>query len=239
MICRSCLLLRAPAARTAPSCAPAAAAAAVARLSLLPRRGFALTRAVRADPPPSATDAAAAGAAPTTATPPLTNPLSTGGGAASSSGAAADAASILRTPAPPKSSCLPGTPLEGLNFLKDRQDPVALPDDEYPDWLWTILEREEKEVGTGDAGEFSKSKKERKLAIKKARLREELAIASGNLDALAPKIPLQHQSVNLPGDERGSIADAVHASQVRERLRRAMRKERMVQIREKNYLSTI
>jgi large subunit ribosomal protein L54 len=154
MICRSCLLLRAPAARTAPSCAPTAAAAAVARLSLLPRRGFALTRAVRADPPPSATDAAAAGAAPTTATPPLTNPLSTGGGAASSSGAAADAASILRTPAPPKSSCLPGTPLEGLNFLKDRQDPVALPDDEYPDWLWTILEREEKEVGTGDAGEF-------------------------------------------------------------------------------------
>jgi hypothetical protein len=39
-----------------------------------------------------------------------------------------------------------------LNFLKDRQDPVALADDEYPSWLWTILDRQEKkaEAGAGD-----------------------------------------------------------------------------------------
>jgi large subunit ribosomal protein L54 len=224
MICRSCLL-RAPA---------AAAATATARLPLLPRRAFSLTHAIRADAPrsPPRPDATTTTTTPTsdTATPPLTTPYT---------GGPVDAASILKPPAAPKSSCLPGTPLEGLNYYKDRQDPVALPDEEYPDWLWTVLDREEKEVGTGDAGEFSKSKKERKLAVKKARLREEEAIASGNLDALAPKIPLQHQSVNLLGEEANSIADAVKAAQQREQLRRAMRKERMVKIREQNYLSTI
>jgi hypothetical protein len=51
-----------------------------------------------------------------------------------------------------KSSIAAGTPLKGLNFLKDRGDPVALADDEYPSWLWTILDRQEKkaEAGQGD-----------------------------------------------------------------------------------------
>lgn len=38
------------------------------------------------------------------------------------------------------SSCPAGTTLSGLNIFKDRADPVALPDDQYPTWLWTILE---------------------------------------------------------------------------------------------------
>jgi hypothetical protein len=44
-------------------------------------------------------------------------------------------------------------PLKGLNFEKNKQDPVALPDDEYPEWLWTILMRQEKTAegaGMGD-----------------------------------------------------------------------------------------
>jgi large subunit ribosomal protein L54 len=47
-----------------------------------------------------------------------------------------------------------GTPLRGLNFLKDRQDPVALADDEYPEWLWTILERQEKKGESAAAGDL-------------------------------------------------------------------------------------
>ena len=38
------------------------------------------------------------------------------------------------------SSCKPGTVLQGLNILKDGSDPVALPDEEYPPWLWTLLD---------------------------------------------------------------------------------------------------
>jgi large subunit ribosomal protein L54 len=38
------------------------------------------------------------------------------------------------------SSCPAGTVLTGLSVLKDQSDPVALPDDQYPAWLWTILD---------------------------------------------------------------------------------------------------
>lgn len=39
----------------------------------------------------------------------------------------------------PPSSCPAGTPLPGLAILKDRPEPIALPDDEYPPWLWSLL----------------------------------------------------------------------------------------------------
>jgi large subunit ribosomal protein L54 len=29
--------------------------------------------------------------------------------------------------------------MTGLSVMKDQPDPVALPDDQYPDWLWTLL----------------------------------------------------------------------------------------------------
>ena len=66
-------------------------------------------------------------------------------------GVATEAAKKKTTPLV-KSSMPAGQPLKGLNFLKDRQDPVALADDEYPAWLWTILDRQEKkaEAGAGD-----------------------------------------------------------------------------------------
>lgn len=49
-----------------------------------------------------------------------------------------------------QSSVPAGTVLKGLNFLKNANDPVALDDAEYPDWLWTSLEKvqgDEKEGG--------------------------------------------------------------------------------------------
>ena len=50
------------------------------------------------------------------------------------------------------SSCPPGTVLAGLNYFKGREDPVALPDDEYPDWLWTCLESGREDSEPGEAG---------------------------------------------------------------------------------------
>ncbi|CCK69291.1 mitochondrial 54S ribosomal protein mL54 KNAG_0C01770 [Huiozyma naganishii CBS 8797] len=38
-----------------------------------------------------------------------------------------------------KSSCLAGTPLK-LDIRKDGRDPVAMRDEEYPEWLWHVLE---------------------------------------------------------------------------------------------------
>ncbi|KAI9027518.1 mitochondrial ribosomal protein L37-domain-containing protein [Phycomyces nitens] len=50
------------------------------------------------------------------------------------------------TPARTVSAAPAGTPLKGLNYLKDRQDPIALEDSEYPEWLWNLLdERKQKQ----------------------------------------------------------------------------------------------
>ncbi|KAI1083336.1 mitochondrial ribosomal protein L37-domain-containing protein [Whalleya microplaca] len=142
---------------------------------------------------------------------------------------------------PALSSCPEGTILAGLNYFKNRTDPVALADEAYPAWLWTCLsvtkksEAEDEEAGD----EYSKSKKQRKLAAKRQRAIEAALLADGNMDALAPKIPLQEQTINLPFNEDGSVAGAMAAQAAREELRRAMRKERKAKIKETNYLKSM
>jgi large subunit ribosomal protein L54 len=44
-----------------------------------------------------------------------------------------------KQPVKVQSSVPAGTVLKGLNFLKNKQDPVALEDHEYPPWLWNVL----------------------------------------------------------------------------------------------------
>jgi large subunit ribosomal protein L54 len=59
-----------------------------------------------------------------------------------------------------RSICAAGTPLNGLNFIKGKTDPVALADEEYPEWLWDCLEVQKKDsdAAEDDAGdEFCES----------------------------------------------------------------------------------
>ncbi|KAL5121298.1 hypothetical protein ACEQ8H_000766 [Pleosporales sp. CAS-2024a] len=133
-----------------------------------------------------------------------------------------------------KSSVVAGTPLKGLNFEKNKADPVALADDEYPAWLWTILQRQEKTAeGTGGGDLFSKSKKQRRVAAK--RLRKEQAL---NPHLLAPKIPIYQQTIDLPAGN-GTLAGAVHALAARAELTKAMRDQRRAHIKEKNFLKAM
>ncbi|KAJ4396922.1 hypothetical protein N0V93_001144 [Gnomoniopsis smithogilvyi] len=143
---------------------------------------------------------------------------------------------------PARSTCPPGTVLNGLNYFKGKTDPVALPDAEYPEWLWSCLDVQKKAGGDEESGagdEFSKSKKQRRIAAKRQRNLEAQLVASGDLEALAPKIPLQHQSINLPGSPDGTVDDNVAALKKREELRKAMRKERKAKIKESNYLKSM
>jgi large subunit ribosomal protein L54 len=39
-----------------------------------------------------------------------------------------------------RSSCPEGTVLNGLNYIKGGQDPVAKKDEDYPEWLWSCLD---------------------------------------------------------------------------------------------------
>ena len=60
---------------------------------------------------------------------------------------------------PSRSICKAGTPLNGLNYIKGKTDPVALADEEYPEWLWNCLEVQKKasDAADDDAGdEFCK-----------------------------------------------------------------------------------
>lgn len=59
----------------------------------------------------------------------------------------AAAKNVLSAP----SSVPAGTVLKGLNFLKNQQDPVALEDHEYPEWLWRALQRKGDVSGAGAA----------------------------------------------------------------------------------------
>lgn len=171
---------------------------------------------------------------------------------------------------PARSTCPPGTVLNGLNYFKGKTDPVALPDAEYPEWLWSCLNVLKKAGGDEDSGlgdEYctskpsftlfpvicngqtctntlyapivAKSKKQRRIAAKRQRTLESQLLAAGDLEALAPKIPLQHQSINLPGSTEGTVEDNVAALQKREELRKAMRKERKAKIKEANYLKSM
>ncbi|KAI6785630.1 54S ribosomal protein-like protein [Emericellopsis cladophorae] len=162
------------------------------------------------------------------AAPPLSTPISSPGDAAPAA-------------APKISSCPEGTVMKGLNYLKNGEDPVAMKDEEYPAWLWECLEVTEK-TGAGEEDlddEFSKSKKKRKQAMKRKREIDEKLLAEGNFEALEPKVPLQHQSVNLPGKEGGSTEENLAAKKARDELMRAMRVERKAKIKERNYLQSM
>ncbi|KAI1862286.1 hypothetical protein JX265_005567 [Neoarthrinium moseri] len=221
MICRSCLSRASVLARPLAQSLAQRTPAAVSTPFLRPLSTTLRVRNAAAAP-------AATPAEPSDAAPALSTPLG--------DSAAAEAKPVL-------SSCPEGTILTGLNYFKNKTDPVALADDAYPTWLWSCLDVTVKKTDEGandDAeAEFSKSKKQRRLAAKRQRALEARLLAEGNLEALAPKIPLQQQSINLPGNDEGTPEGARAAAEAREELRRAMRKERRAKIKESNYLKSM
>ncbi|KAG8856296.1 hypothetical protein FRB91_000925 [Serendipita sp. 411] len=67
------------------------------------------------------------------------------------------------------SSCPKDTVLTGLSWLKGQAPVVALADEEYPPWLWTVLEPRkytEEEMQPGNAGYKAQMRKERKAKIR-------------------------------------------------------------------------
>lgn len=81
-------------------------------------------------PAPSSVDKASPGATTSTSTP----------------------APSTATTAAVKSSVAAGTVLKGLNFYKNKQDPLAKEDSEYPSWLWGLLAESGDKKKKGGAG---------------------------------------------------------------------------------------
>jgi large subunit ribosomal protein L54 len=67
------------------------------------------------------------------------------------------------------SSCPANTLLIGLDYLKGKPPLIALPDEEYPPWLWTLLQpKVNVDEGPGSVAEQRRMKAERKANIKYA-----------------------------------------------------------------------
>ncbi|KAG1865170.1 mitochondrial ribosomal protein L37-domain-containing protein [Suillus tomentosus] len=65
------------------------------------------------------------------------------------------------------SSCPPGTILEGLNYLKGQPPVIALPDDEYPPWLWDLMKpKVYEDDGPGGKAEKKRLRRENQQRIK-------------------------------------------------------------------------
>lgn len=62
--------------------------------------------------------------------------------------------------------------------------------------------------------------------------------AQGNPDAHLPKVPIEHQTIDLPAGD-GTLQGAMRAGETREELRSAMRTRRRKDIKEKNYLQAM
>ncbi|ESK94838.1 likely mitochondrial ribosome protein mrpl37p [Moniliophthora roreri MCA 2997] len=60
----------------------------------------------------------------------------------------------------PKSSCPADTVLIGLNYLKGQEPVLAKPDEDYPEWLWTIL-RPKVIEDDGPGGKFERMERRR------------------------------------------------------------------------------
>jgi large subunit ribosomal protein L54 len=56
------------------------------------------------------------------------------------------------------STCLADTILPGINYLKGQPPVVALADEQYPEWLWTILQPKVLE-DDGPGGKFERAKR--------------------------------------------------------------------------------
>ncbi|EGN95832.1 hypothetical protein SERLA73DRAFT_187060 [Serpula lacrymans var. lacrymans S7.3] len=65
------------------------------------------------------------------------------------------------------SSCPANTVLTGLNYLKGQPPVIALPDEEYPSWLWTLLNPKDlADDGPGGKAEKRRLRKENRQRIK-------------------------------------------------------------------------
>ncbi|CAG8959919.1 hypothetical protein HYFRA_00012636 [Hymenoscyphus fraxineus] len=217
MICRSCLLRGISKPLTHPS-----------------RPSHQILRALSTSTSSTPAPSTPPSPSPPTLTTPLPNPLSASLGTPKSK---------PKTTVLPISSAPAGKILKGINYIQGRDDPVALKEEEYPEWLWRILDAKKDVDGKGEeeAGgdEFSKSKKLRRKAAKRQRKLEAALLASGDTSLFEPKIPLTQQSIDLPSNAEGTVEGAMDAVGAREEIRKAMRRERRQGIKTKNYLRSM
>ncbi|EEH39269.1 hypothetical protein PAAG_01731 [Paracoccidioides lutzii Pb01] len=136
--------------------------------------------------------------------------------------------------APPRviSGTPAGTKLKGLNYMKNQPEVFALEDDEYPDWLWSLLDDAKAKSNTDGGVDTS--------TMNKKKLRHEKRMADST--ASEPRnIPLHEQAVDItPADavaqSPGSLELASSSAETRAQITKSARAARRKAIKEANYL---
>lgn len=121
-----------------------------------------------------------------------------------------------------RSSVAGGAVLQGLGYTKAKPQILAKEDEEYPEWLWSVLDEKGGAAGVGvDVAALTK-KQRAKYDRKQSKLMKEVL----------PSIPVHEQSKDLtkPGD------DAVTSLDRRQEIVRSSRVARRKGIREDNFL---
>lgn len=65
-----------------------------------------------------------------------------------------------------RSAAEAGTPLKGINYLKDQPAVLARPDEDYPEWLWRLLDVDRQAGATAEEIARREASKKRKADIK-------------------------------------------------------------------------
>ncbi|WEW58575.1 hypothetical protein PRK78_004043 [Emydomyces testavorans] len=134
------------------------------------------------------------------------------------------------------SSVVAGTRLLGLNYLKNKPEVLAMDDNEYPDWLWNLLDNssaKSAKSGAGNVDVSSMNRKQRKRYEKKA-----AALAASR----PPVIPLHEQTIDIipadavTADAEKSFDVATTGIEARNAITKSARVARRKGIKEANFL---
>ncbi|KAI8377026.1 mitochondrial ribosomal protein L37-domain-containing protein [Choanephora cucurbitarum] len=79
---------------------------------------------------------------------------------------ARNAADATTTTTRKPSAAPKGTVLKGLQYIKDKPEPVALDDSEYPEWLWDLLDEKKQKQKTTKPVNRQYHRKQNRDAIK-------------------------------------------------------------------------
>ncbi|KIW41943.1 uncharacterized protein PV06_05538 [Exophiala oligosperma] len=150
---------------------------------------------------------------------PSTSSAKSGTGPSSTQGVAS------KKPARPKSSVAGGAELKGLGYTKAQPKIMALEDDEYPDWLWTLLD--DKKMAPGETVDVSAMTKKQRARYEKKQARL--------LESIPKTIPVHEQSKDITGPED----DAVTSLERRHEITKSARAARRRGIRESNFLKSM
>lgn len=151
------------------------------------------------------------------------------------------------------SAAPPGTVLSGVSILKDRADPIALEDSQYPPWLFKLLEdpsiAASSSVSAGKVlskGEARIAARKQMKALRAERVANEKATAKAAERARRQKQTDPHSSAVSP---ESLTVDAVSASQAAEAVhsdilraekekRKALRKANREAIKASNFIKS-